>query len=90
MAKFYLAAVVSLVFWYLFSQIIPSLGSFINISGAIIGPTSTIIIPVFFYHAAYGKNISWPLWLFNVSVSLISFVMGGISFVATIIDESSD
>ncbi|CAI2366680.1 unnamed protein product [Moneuplotes crassus] len=88
LSKFYIAAVVSLCFCYFFSKVIPGIGSFINISGALLGPTSTIIMPVAFYFKAYGKDV--PMYEFSlyISICLISGIMGLISFVATIIDES--
>ncbi|CAI2365870.1 unnamed protein product [Moneuplotes crassus] len=87
MSKFYICAVASLCFGFVFSKVIPGIESFINISGGIIGPPSTIIVPVAFYWKAYGSDIPKYELAIYIIICLVTGIMGFISFVATIIDE---
>ena len=90
MIKFYLAAIGALLFCFCFSKIIPGIGSFINISGAVLGPISTIIIPVAFYHKAFEGTMPWYQKYFHYLIWAVTSIFGALSFVATIIDEADD
>jgi len=65
-SKFYAGAILTLLFSFFISQIIPDLNSFFNITGSIIGVLTTIVLPVAFYNKAFEATISRRLWWFHI------------------------
>mmetsp|Transcript_6571 Transcript_6571/g.7320 ORF Transcript_6571/g.7320 Transcript_6571/m.7320 type:complete len:114 (-) Transcript_6571:22-363(-) len=85
--KFYLSAILILIFCQGVAGVVPNMSSFLNIAGSVSGVIITIVLPLLFYNKAYKQEISTKRWIFNWVLIVLSLGLGIMAFIATVKEE---